>query len=394
MPNVPSFPPLAPATVFAAALREESDIEHQVDEWVRTREGGGEIRTSPSRAADVASALHAAGIVATSPTDDGGDMSRITVGEGPPTWLLHLDAPASLAAYVGLIASVPEVAHAFLWVAATDFATARSAIVGTGPGEIRARADLDAVQGYVEWTGCRRQALAGAAGDELPAPCGCCDNCVDPPAGLLGSDDARSAVAAVVATGERFGVGHLIAVVRGERTDTVAGQQHDRLDVWASGRETSRPDWDAVFRQLLAGGVLAIDEYGGLRTTPLAAAVLADERTISFRRKLALPEAPMPKRRGGPASTARATGGTRAAAPARRSTSARAVEDARRSLYRWRASFAAERGVSPLRVFSDRDIPALVTRRPTTLEDLRRILTPSRCDEFGNDILTAIAELG
>ena len=105
----------------------------------------------------------------------------------------------------------------------------------------------------------------------------------------------------------------------------------------------------------------------------------------------------MPKRRG--VAATRATAGTATsartpkAAAVRKPTSARAAENAKRELYRWRTAFAAEQGVPAIRVLTDPDISSLIVRRPTTMEQLRRIITPSRCDAYGDAILAALADL-
>lgn len=383
------------------AERVDRDLERILSAATTAHDGAaGVVVCSAPREADVTAALHGAGRHTTSsagPTGlDGRATVAIAVDEGAPTWIVHLDAPATIDAYVADVAErVPDGVAAALLTAPADFARARAA----ADRDVARLAAIDALQGYTEWSGCRRELLAGWLGrDDVPAPCGTCDNCLQPPAGLLGAEDARHAVDAVAETGERFGMKHLVSVLRGERTETVVTHRHDKLAAWKRGPQLTRAQWDAVLRQLLAAGILRYDDNGGIVRTPLAQAVQAGDRSVSFARHQELPEAPMPKRRGAPARAAGASGGgsprTTTRAGAKPSTSARAREEAKRRLYRWRTAFANELGVPAIRVLTDPDITSLVVRRPTSMEELRRLITPSRCDAYGEAILAAVADLG
>jgi len=365
--------------------RHERDSGHQIVEIVRAMPGpGGRVVTTATSVADIATTLRSAGLdVAT----DDARPHVLAIGGGAPTWIVHTHADLGLHTYIDALDAVSALSAATLISAPTDFARLRS-------DEQVDRNEIDAMQGYTEWSGCRAQAIAGFLRHELVADCGICDNCVTPPAGRVGANDAASAVEAVVQTGERFGAKHLISVLLGERTETVDGQGHDRVGAWKSGAALTRAQWDAIYRQLLAIGVLAVNEDGGIVTTTLAEAVRNGEREVRFIREMQLPEAPMPKRRGVAATktTAEPTKRRAAAAP-KRSTSARAIEEAKRGLYRWRTTYAAELGVPAIRILTDPDISRLIVRRPTTMDELRRIVTPSRCDAYGEAILAALEKL-
>ena len=71
--------------------------------------------------------------------------------------------------------------------------------------------------GLCEITSCRRQALLDYFGENYPEPCGNCDSCLEPAQTWDATEACRMALSAVARTGERFGVNHLIDVLKGKR---------------------------------------------------------------------------------------------------------------------------------------------------------------------------------
>ena len=117
---------------------------------------------------------------------------------------------------------------------------------------------FDALVALCESHRCRRQTLLAYFG-EASNPCGNCDLCIDGVETVDGTEDARKAMSAVARTGERFATGHLIALLRGERTDKVAAHGHDRLPTFGVGKDRTAKHWRTVFRQLYAAGCLDMD---------------------------------------------------------------------------------------------------------------------------------------
>jgi ATP-dependent DNA helicase RecQ len=74
---------------------------------------------------------------------------------------------------------------------------------------------LHALLGWCEITRCRRAALLGYFGETHPGDCGNCDICLDPPHTWDGTEAAQKLLSCVYRTGQRFGAGHVIDVLRG-----------------------------------------------------------------------------------------------------------------------------------------------------------------------------------
>ncbi len=89
--------------------------------------------------------------------------------------------------------------------------------------------------------------------------CGNCDNCLEPVETWDATVAAQKALSCVYRSGQRFGVTHLVDILRGERTARVEQFGHDTLSTFGVGAELDARQWKGVFRQLLALGLLAVD---------------------------------------------------------------------------------------------------------------------------------------
>src|SRR6185503_13254140 len=150
-------------------------------------------------------------------------------------------------------------------------------------------AKLDALLGLCETAGCRRVRLLDYFGEYLGAPCGNCDNCLEPPQTWDATDAARKALSCIYRTEQRFGAVHLIDVLRGKATDRISQWNHDKLAVFGIGADVDEPTWRSVFRQLVALGYARPDHdaFGGLRLTQASRAVLEGEQQVEMRRQVA-----------------------------------------------------------------------------------------------------------
>jgi ATP-dependent DNA helicase RecQ len=142
-------------------------------------------------------------------------------------------------------------------------------------------ARLEAMTRYAEADGCRRAVLLPYFGEEPAAlSCGFCDNClaVTEAQGekVEVSDAARRFLTCVKLTGQMFGSGHIIDVLRGSQAARVLSRHHDRLSVYGTGRDLSSAEWKRLGEQFIRQGLAKQDmEHGGLQLTEKGQAVLA-----------------------------------------------------------------------------------------------------------------------
>jgi ATP-dependent DNA helicase RecQ len=349
-------------------------------------------------------------------------------------FVAHLDAPKSLEAYyqeTGRAGRDGLPADAWMTYGMPDVTALLALLDGANLDERQRRIErhkLNALLGFCETAGCRRQVLLGYFGErDHPAACGNCDNCLRPARVWDGLVAAQKALSAVFRTGQRFGVAHLVDVLRGETTERVRSFGHDRLKTFGVGSELDKKQWQSVFRQLVAQGHLDVDVegHGGLHLGESAPAVLKGEVPVPLRHDPADPLLPEGRRKKRGARSLADQPPTRAASPpagaapnplpsweregpaAKRregegapssdgsaSTPSAADEALWQALRARRLSLAREQGVPPYVIFHDATLAELVRRRPRDLGALGLIpgIGRSKLERYGLIFLGIITD--
>lgn len=302
-------------------------------------------------------------------------------------FVAHIDLPKSVEGYyqeTGRAGRDGLPATAWLAYGLSDVVQQRRMIdESAGDDAFRRQlgAQLDAMLGLCETITCRRQRLLQYFGQTI-GPCGNCDNCLQPPQAWDGTVAAQKMLSAIYRLwkerGQRYGAGHLIDILRGKLTPRVSENRHDSLSVFGVGTELSEQAWRGVLRQLLAYGLVIVDQegYGTLALTVSSRAVLRGERTLMLRR-----EADRPAGRSAPRS--------RAADPAL-DAGAQAAFD---SLRAWRAEVARSHGVPAYVIFHDATLREIAIARPDSLSALSRVsgVGAKKLESYGRSILERIA---
>ena len=300
-------------------------------------------------------------------------------------FVAHLDLPKSIEAYyqeTGRAGRDGLPADAWMAYGLGDVVQQRRMIAESEANEMFKRVSygkLDALVGLAEAAGCRRVRLLAYFG-EASTPCGNCDNCLNPPRVWDGTEAAQKALSCAYRTGQRFGAGHLIDILRGNVTERVQRFRHDELKTFNAGTDLSDKQWRAVFRQLIALGFLEADAeaYGAFKLTAAARDVLKGEITVSFRE-----EAERPRKRERSKKAAFVSG--------LHSPVSGPLLDA---LRKWRHATAREHGVPAYVVFHDSTLEAIAASRPGTLDDLRGIsgIGAKKLEQYGEALLKMARE--
>jgi ATP-dependent DNA helicase RecQ len=206
-------------------------------------------------------------------------------------WVAHADLPKSIEAYyqeIGRAGRDGAPAETMTLYGAEDIKLRRSQIdEGLAPSDRRAadHGRLNALLGLAEARACRRQVLLAYFGEEA-VPCGNCDLCDSPPALFDGTEPVRKALSAALRTGESFGMGHLIDILMGKDTDKIRARGHDGLPTYGVGKDLSKAQWQAVFRQMMGHDLMRPDgeRHGALVMTDRALPILRGEETIQLRK--------------------------------------------------------------------------------------------------------------
>jgi len=301
-------------------------------------------------------------------------------------YVVHYDMPKNIEGYyqeTGRAGRDGLPAEALCLFGLQDAMTARMLIErGANPEQVRVELHkLSAMIAFAEATTCRRRVLLGYFGEQLDHDCGNCDVCLDPPQLYDATIDAQKALSAVYRVEERFGIGHVIDVLRGQDTEKVRQWGHQQLSVFGVGAELSRDEWTSVIRQLVHHGYLRQDiaEYSALKLQDSARGVLRGEVQLAFAR-------PRIK------TTADVRRGKRS--PARDATVGLPVDDDLfERLRELRRTLAANQGVPAYVVFADRSLADMAARKPETLDELLEChgVGAAKLERYGETFLEVIA---
>jgi ATP-dependent DNA helicase RecQ len=302
-------------------------------------------------------------------------------------FVAHLGLPKNIESYyqeTGRAGRDGLPANAWMGYGLADVVGVRQLLAGADVPDERRRVELgkfEALLGLAEITDCRRQALLAYFGEHLAEPCGNCDNCLAPPATFDATVAAQLALSCIYRTGQRFGVGYLIDVLRGGDDPRIANLGHDRLAVFGRGKERPATQWRAIYRQLVARGYASvdIDGHGGLRLTEQARPLLRGEQTLRLREEATASERRRQKR---------ASGG-QSAVPAADQALFEALRAERRRL-------AAEHGVPAYVIFHDATLAQMAAARPQTLTELAQIggVGAAKLEHYGAAFLAVLRTAG
>ena len=265
-------------------------------------------------------------------------------------FVAHAGIPKSIESYyqeTGRAGRDGDASQAVLLWGASDFATARQRLSEV-PEDRRAaeRARLDALAALVETPGCRRAVLLRHFGEQPPAECGNCDNCLHKPGVIDATELARKLLSAAYRTGQNFGIGHLAKVLTGAADERVRQRGHDRLSVFGIVSAEEAALLQPLARALQARGVLVANAHGGLALGGEARAILSGSETVEI---VVPPKRGRPRERGSRDSGANPVGNP--------------LFEALRAL---RRELAQEAGVPPYVIFHDSTLRAMAEARPQT----------------------------
>ena len=237
--------------------------------------------------------------------------------------------------------------------------------------ELKLRQVIDFCQSAV----CRRRSILPYFGEQWSeGNCGACDVC------LAGDDQADATViaqkilSAVIRTGERFGAGYVIDVLRGSRSSKVIERSHDQLSVHGIARDHSVEDLRHFIAQLTARGLLAhgSSDYPTYRVTGAGRELLRNRESLS----LARPKSPQSSRADGPREDIEYD-----------SSLFQKLRELRRRI-------ADEKGVPPYVVFGDRPLQQMARYYPQSRDSFLSIsgVGEAKLEQYGEGFLQVICE--
>ena len=296
-------------------------------------------------------------------------------------FVAHMDMPKTVESYyqeTGRAGRDGEPSNAWMIYGLQDVIKLRQMMASSEGSEEYKRAEqhrLNAMLGLCEITTCRREALLAYFGEPQPKPCGNCDTCLEPIDTWDGTDAVRKALSAVYRTGQRFGVNHLIDVLRGAENAKVLQFDHHHLPIHGAGKDLKNTQWRSVFRQLVGLGHLSVDmeRFGALRLEEKCRPLLRGEEDIMLRRE----------------TTAK---------PARQQTKTVLPTDIDIKLWEalreCRRELAEEQGVPPYVIFHDRSLKEMCSVLPRNPAQFGQVtgVGERKLNKYGQAFLQVIIE--
>lgn len=245
-----------------------------------------------------------------------------------------------------------------------------------------ARILLQEMEFYAESPVCRRKQLLHYFGEEYTEDnCGMCDNCVHPRERFDGMEYAVMVLRAVKQTNERFGLNHLVHVLRGVEDEYVKSYGHFSLPIYGKGKTEDADFWKSIIRQTLIFQLLEkdIENIGVLKMSPRGEAFLKKPFTIEMARD----------------HDFTTVAGDEEVSSERAPANTKAYDDKLfEMLKQLRKKIAKDKDLPPYVIFQDPSLEEMATTFPTTKEELAQVngVGMGKVNKFGKEFLELIKQ--
>ncbi|MEM7769742.1 MAG: DNA helicase RecQ [Cyanobacteria bacterium P01_A01_bin.37] len=292
-------------------------------------------------------------------------------------FVVHYDLPKNLEAYyqeAGRAGRDGEPAQCTLFFGYGDIRTVDFLIEQQSDADQQriSRQQLRQVVDYAEGTDCRRTIQLGYFGEPFAGNCNNCDNCRHPQPVEDWTIEAQKFLSCVARCNERFGMNHVIDVLRGSKNKRVRQNGHDKLSTYGIGTDHTAEQWRSLGRSLLHQRLVeeTSDGFPTLKLNAQSWEVMRKQTSVMIA---------IPKKITVADDTAT-------------SEAKMAAEGLFNCLRVLRKQLADEQGIPPYMVFTDSSLRTMAQQKPGSLEAFGNVSGVGRrkLDRYGPDFVREI----
>ena len=255
----------------------------------------------------------------------------------------------------------------------------------TGDARAVSERQLQQMVDYGRLQTCRRKYLLAYFGETIPGEtCGNCDVCLAERRPVDVTLVSQKLLSAVVRTGERFGIAHVINVLLGSNLERIRELGHDKLSVFGIVDDYDRNGLRRFADGLVEKGLLARadGQYATVSVTVAGREWLRSREGLTLELRVEEAEVKRERRDNGRKRSAVAMVGTTAEYD-------EGLFDELRAL---RRRLADEQSVPAFVVFSDATLKAMAAARPADRQAMLRVsgVGPAKLERYGEAFLAVV----
>ncbi len=142
---------------------------------------------------------------------------------------------------------------------------------------------LNKMYSYSNSSECRHKMIANYFDDELDACGDICDNCQKGEVQKVDVTlDAMKLLSAFYRCEQKFGLIHVVDVLRGSKSQKVLQFNHDKLSVYGIGADKSKNEWSAIADRLFEVDALEIGEHRAIKIKAFGFEILQKKASVEI----------------------------------------------------------------------------------------------------------------